>query len=378
MLLSVSSTVGIVIDVLIVAILAIFALIGFKKGFFKSVLSMLSTIVVLVISVLGAGWLSNILNKIYDFTGFIAGKLCKSIASMGTFYSEPIAEGVSGADIVGAIPSSTNGFLKKLMSHVLKPLSASEIQGETVANIVSGAFASIIMLIISGIILFIALKIIIAIASRLFDNITRNRVFGATNKLLGLVFGAVKGFVVLIVFVIALTLLTVIPLINTKLTPIIQDHTKIARPLYNYTDEMVEKYVIDGKIVQKWIDNLWDNKYKGKGDDVTPPATADGSLAHPYDITLTESEGVYTATITIDFTSVTELYYKLNPSQLAGNFGLEVTVTDVEVSVMNTSDTDTPIVDLTSLSKDSNYLIKFTKTGTETSVEATITLTANT
>ena len=183
---------------------------------------------------------------------------------MGSFYGETIPEGVSGADIVKNIPASTNGFLKKLMSYVLEPLSASEIQGATVADIVSGAFASIIMMIIAGIILFIAIKIVIMLASRLFDNITRNRVFGKINKVFGLVFGAVKGFLIVVMFAFVLTLLTVVPLVNTKLSPIIQDNTKIARPIYNYTDEFVEEHVIDGKLVQKWIDNLWENKYKDK------------------------------------------------------------------------------------------------------------------
>ncbi|MBO5909955.1 MAG: CvpA family protein [Clostridia bacterium] len=286
MLLSVSSTMGIVFDVLIVGILVVLGLIGFRKGFFKSVISLFSTLVVIIISFMFAGHLARLVNKIYDFTGLIAGKLSSGIASMGTFYSEPIPAGVSGQDIINNIPSSTNGFLKKLMSYVLEPLSASDVEGATVADIVSGSFASIIMLIISAIVLFIAIKIIIAIASRLFDNITRNRVFGAANKLGGLAFGVVKGFLIVIIFTVVLTLLTVIPTVNTKLTPIIQDNTKIARPVYNYTDEFIEKHVIDGKIVQKWIDNLWENKYKDRGDD-TPVLEPNGTVERPYQITLT-------------------------------------------------------------------------------------------
>ena len=313
MLLSVSSTVGMVLDVLIVALLVIFGFIGFRKGFFKSVLSLFSTIVVVVISFLCAGHLAKLINKIYDFTGLIAGKLCGGIASMGTFYSQTIPEGVSGKDLINSIPASTNGFLKKLMSYVLEPLSAGDVQGSTVAEIVSGSFASIIMLIISAIVLFIAIKIIIAIASRLFENITRNRVFGAVNKLGGFAFGAIKGFLIILIFTVVLTLLTVVPAVNTKLTPVIQDNTKIAKPIYNYTDEFIEKQLIDGKIVQKWIDNLWENKYKDRGDD-TPVVdnTPNGTVEKPYVITLNENEGEYTAAITIDFTINNEVYYSID------------------------------------------------------------------
>lgn len=373
-----ASGVGIAIDVAIVVLLVIFGLIGFKKGFFKSVLSMISTVVVLVVSILCASPLANLINKIYDFTGLIAGKLCKAIASMGAFYNQTIPEGVSGKDIANNIPSSTNGFLKKLMSYVLDPLKAGDIEGATVADIVSGAFASIIMVIIAGIILFIAIKIVIALASRLFDNITRNRVFGATNKLLGLAFGAAKGFLIIIAFTIILTLMTVVPFINTKLTPIIQDNTHIAKPIYNYTDEMVEKYVVDGKVIQKWIENLWDNKYKGKGEDKPAPSTTEGTLEKPHTIEIVEGEpGVFTATITIDFATSESVYYKLTPGgvvQCAFNLNIETTA---GYEVYDSSDTTQSIADLSSLSDTANYIIKFTKVGDQASVNANFTLTQN-
>ncbi len=378
MLLAMSKTIGVAIDVIIVALIVVFAFIGLRKGFFKSVLSMISGVVVIIVSFLLASPVAKLINKIYDFNGLLAGKLCKSIAGMNPFYSQVISEGVSGADLVNQIPSSTNGFLKKLMSHVLKPLSAGDVQGATVADIVSGAFASIIVTIIVGILLFILIKIIIALATRLFDNITKNRVFGATNKLLGLAFGAVKGFIIVVVFAIVLTFLTVIPTVNTKLTPILQDQTKIARPIYNYTDEMVEKYVVDGKLVQKWVDGLWENKYKGKGDDTETPApelpAEDGTIANPYTIELTESDGVYTATITIDFSAVEEVYYSLDLSTiLTTTFDLGVT-TDLEYSVMDSSNTETTIDNLTALDQTKTYLIKFTK-GAEAEAEIAIAVT---
>lgn len=378
MLLSMSSTIGIAVDVAIVALIVILAFIGLHKGFFKSVLSMISTVVVIVVSVIFASPLAKIINRIYDFTGLMAKGLCKSIAGMGTFYSQPIPEGVSGVDVVNSIPSSTNGFLKKLMSYVLKPLSANEIQGETVANIVSGAFAAVIMAIITGVLLFIAIKIVLSLASRLFDNITRNRVMGTINKLLGFAFGAVKGLLIAVIFATVLTLLTVIPFVNTKLSPIIQDNTRIAKPIYNYMDSVVEKYVVDGKIVQKWVDNLWKNKYKDK-EDKPADNTPNGSLERPYTIVLTESEGVYTADITITFSDENVVrYYKLNPNVLSSDtFQLSVNIDTTVYKVYSIDDINTQITDLTQLDKTKSYIIKFSRVETQTSVQATIALTTN-
>ena len=379
MLLSVVSVAGIVFDVLVIGILAIFGLIGFKKGFFKSVISMLSTIVVIIISIFCASPLARLLNKFYDFTGLIGRGMCKGIASMGAFYSQPIPEGVSGADLVNSIPSSTNGFLKKLMSYALNPLSAADVQGATVADIVSGAFASVIMLIICAILLFILIKIILAIATRLFENITRNRVFGATNKLLGLTFGVLKGLVVVFIFSVVLTFLTVIPAINTKISPAIQDHSFISRPIYNFTDEMIEKQVVDGQIVQKWIDKLWQNKYKGRGGDAPADTSPNGTLARPYEVSLVEISGVYTATITINFDSADDVYYLLKPGVITTEtFKLDITVGDGTVyTVTSNTDTSTVLDNLEALSKGQNYIIKFTK-GTNTQVGGSLMLTPNT
>lgn len=374
MLLSISSVVGIAIDVIIVALLLIFGFIGFKKGFFKSILSLFSTLVVLIISIFCASPLAKLINKIYDFTALLAKPLCKAIAGMGSFYSHPIPDGVSGADIVSNIPAGTNGFLKKLMSYVLKPLSASDIQGATVADIVSGAFASIIMIIISGILLFVLIKIILAIASRLFDNITRNRVFGATNKLAGFAFGAVKGGLIVLVFTIVLTLLTVVPVVNKKISPIIQDNTKIARPIYNTTDKMMEKYIVDGKIVQKWIDNLWENKYKDKGDNNSSVEVPNGSYARPYIVELTNNASVYSSTLKLNFAISNVVYYSVDATGIDHTpFTMYIEATGVEMEVYSSADLSTS-VDASSLTNDNTYIVKVTKTGDATLLDALLIL----
>ncbi len=376
MLLSVSSVMGIAIDVLIIGLLLIFGFIGFRKGFFKSIISLFSTLVVLILSFCFAGGLAKLINKMYDFTGLIADKLCKGIADMHSFYSQTIPAGMSGKDLVNNIPASTNGFLKKLMSYVLNPLSAADVEGATVAEIVSGSFASVIMLIISAIILFIAIKIVLAIASRLFDNITRNRVFGATNKLLGFAFGAAKGLLVVLVFTVVLTFLTVMPAVNTKMMPIIQDNTHVAKPIYNTTDKFIEKHVIDGKLIQNWIDDLWENKYKGRGDkNLVPDTSPNGTVERPYIINLVNNESVYTATVTIDFTVGNEVYYSIDATVIDhGSFALgSSNVTEIEMLVYDSADMETAL-DIANLTNDKTYILKFTKIGTENNVQTILML----
>lgn len=375
-ILSVTSSVGLAIDIIIIALIVIFGIIGYVKGFFKSVISMVSTIVVLVLSVLLANQFATLINKIYDFTGLIAGKISKGVASMGVFYSQAIPADVSGAEIAEQIPPTTNSFLKTLMTKVLKPLSASQIEGATVADIVSGAFASIIMTIIAGILIFVLIKIVIALVSRLFDNIARTQVLGYVNKIAGLAFGAIKGLVIVVVFAGVLTFLTVVPLVNTKISPIIQDNTKVGKVVYNYTDEFVEKHVIDGNLLQKWISNLWDNKY----DDKPQVAEPNGNLDNPYNMPLREVEWGLTATIEVELgESFGIKYYKFKADLTETNFTFAIDMTDAGCILYSADDTETEITDYTNLETSKQYIIGIRGNADGVlNIQANITITPNT
>jgi hypothetical protein len=73
------------------------------------------------------------------------------------------------------------------------------------------------------------------------------------------------------------------------------------------------------------------------------------------------------------------MYYSLNPNQVSSEtFTLSIATVGEELSYTITSatDTNTAISDLTTLSKEQNYIIKFTK-GTNTQVNASLMLTPN-
>lgn len=376
-LLSISSGVGIGIDVAIVGLVLILALIGLRKGFIKSVLAMLSSIAEIVISVFCASPFAKLINKIYNVNGWLGGKLCKSIAGMGEFYSTEIPAGVSGADLASSIPSSTNGVLQKLMQYVLKPLQASEVQGSTVAEIVSGAFASIIVTVVAGIILFILFKIVVALISKLFDKIAQKGVLGGLNRILGFAFGFVKGALIVVVIAFVMTILTVIPKVNTKVYPLIQDHTKVAKIVYNHTDEFVEKHLIDNKIVQKWIDSMWENKYKTNNTEL-PEVTPDGTSANPYKIDLIQMGNTFTSNYGINFDEATEVYCYFDVTTIEQDtFTLAVQVENAEWSLYEREVLDTALTEINNLDKTKNYIIKITKSNEVTEVELNIVITPN-
>jgi hypothetical protein len=52
--------------------------------------------------------------------------------------------------------------------------------------------------------------------------------------------------------------LSLIPAVNDTITPIIQDNTYVEKFIYNQTDDIVGKYVVEGEMIQEWINSLWE------------------------------------------------------------------------------------------------------------------------
>ena len=101
----------------------------------------------------------------------------------------------------------------------------------------------------------------LAILGKLFDNIARTKVLGGLNRALGFVFGLVKGACIVIIINIIAVALSLVPMINnTVIKPVIQENTKIEKFVYEKTDYVIGKYVIEGELVQNWIDSLWEKR----------------------------------------------------------------------------------------------------------------------
>ena len=255
------STIGIVIDIVIVAALVIFAIIGFSKGFLKSVISLFSWVVCVGVAVLVAKYVAGWLNGIFNFSGLIGDKISVALANTNDYFKSTIADynGDKGA-IISAIPADINGLLKQLVKVVIENNNVPLESDATIASYVGGSLGGIIMVIIAGVLVFIVLKILLALLSKLFDNIAKTKVLGVLNKVLGLVFGVIKAGLVIIVFNFILVGLSLIPAVNNTIKPLIQDNTHIEKVIYNQTDKFVGKHVIEGDMVQKWISSAWNNR----------------------------------------------------------------------------------------------------------------------
>lgn len=256
------STIGLVIDIAIILTLVIFAIIGFKKGLLKSIISLFSWIVCIIIAVLTAKYVAGWINGIYNFAGLIGNKIATSLAKTNEFFTQAInVYESSGKDaLIAAIPSNINKLLKQLITVVFNHTAVDMSSTETIGTVVGSSLGHICMVIISGILVFIVLKIAVALLNKLFDKISNTKILGGLNKVLGLILGLLKGAVIIIIVNCVLVGLSLVPAVNKTITPIIQDNTHVEKFIYNKTDELAGKYLIEGNMIQDWLTNLWNNR----------------------------------------------------------------------------------------------------------------------
>lgn len=354
---STSHYVGIVIDLIVALTLLTFAFLGYHNGFLKSLIALFSTTIVILIAIYFANGFAKLINSIYDFTALIADKMAPSIEKMSEVYSMTFPSGMSGTEFYNSYidASSTNSLIKKFFKFALKGYSSSELEGLKVSEVLAGSVASIIMTIIAGILLFILIKIALSFLSRLFDNISRTRVLGGLNKIIGFAFGALQGATIVVIFVIITICVSFVPKLNKKIYPLIQEDTKIVKVIYNTTDKLVDKYFIKSDVITKWVNNLWDNRYLTKEEKKETIA----DTAEVLDTSkFVENDGTYSATFNLTL-DTEEQYFKLNKfitDKTTCNITLTLTI-DGEATVT------------TKLLKVSDLATEITRDGTSTDTE---------
>ncbi len=248
------ATIGLIIDVVIVCALVISAIIGYKKGFLKSVLAFFSWAVCIFVAIFAARYVANWVNHIYNFDGLIGGGIAKGLIKNNEYFAT-----LATNYLPENMPSGL-GFLGQLTKVVFNNINGNFAEDETIASVVGRSVGHICMIIICALLIFIILKIVLLIINKIIDKITKTKVIGVINKIFGAIFGFLKAMCIIIVFNVVLSFLTLIPAVNKTVKPLIRENTYIERVIYTTTDKVVENKVVNGDMIKNWLSNMWDNK----------------------------------------------------------------------------------------------------------------------
>ena len=199
------------IDIIFIAIIVVFAIIGLAKGLFESILSIFSTALSIVVAILTSKYVAAFLNNIVHCNDFFA----KQIVAWGWVSKDGVT----------------------LFNKTFSP--------EQLANTLT--------IILSVVAVWLLIKLAIWLLSKLFDNVTTSSsAISGLNRVLGMIFGAAKGF---IIGVVALGLVSVVTIFG----------------LGKNIEEQIQKNGMTNfvyKYVNEWVANTLDDKIEdilGKG-----------------------------------------------------------------------------------------------------------------
>lgn len=230
-----------VIDIIVIAVLLVFAIIGMVKGFLNTLLSLFSTLASFGVAIFCAKPVSQFLNKIFNFVGFIASKLVGPLTGTITpFETSGATEALTGAQVKEYFAADGLSFQERIFSLFIDDsatfeyMESAAASDQNVIQFIAEGLAAIISVIVSAILVFILIKIAVLLLSKLFNAITKIRAINGLDRTLGLLVGVIKAS-----FLICLTLGVFYLLANNTVQGWI-DNSTVTKWVYNYVTQLVD------------------------------------------------------------------------------------------------------------------------------------------
>ena len=225
------------IDIVFIAILAVFAIIGLWRGLFDSLLALISSGVALTIAIFTAKPVAKFLNNLLKINKWFSDILTKTVGKDGTITL----------------------FGKTELSFGVKE----------VAEFLSIVFAIIVI--------FILIKLAVWLLAKLFDSVaSSSTIASGLNKVLGLVFGLARGLFVVVVALSLCCVFSSTKLIGNKIQETV-DNSSITKYVYKYVSDYTEK-IFDKTDTASYIKDVVNKTQPAEETPaVTPAETPSGS-----------------------------------------------------------------------------------------------------
>lgn len=195
------------IDIIILLILVFFVGWGFYKGLIFSVLSLFGNFVNFIISLALTRPVASLLNSWFHLEGALTNGFASHLTKMSAGFNTNIV-GMTTSEIRSHV-ASTLTESKFPMKNLFKTML--RIDGDSIINktslslndILSKSFAQFFTLIISFVIVFVLIWLVLFLISLISKQAKKVDGIRITDRILGLVFGIIKGsFVICVVFAI--------------------------------------------------------------------------------------------------------------------------------------------------------------------------------
>ncbi|MGN1222631.1 MAG: CvpA family protein [Christensenellales bacterium] len=225
-----------VLDIILVVFIAIVGLIGFSKGFIKTMLSLIGSVLSWTAAYFVAKPLVSLMDNIFNTTNKIASHIIPKITPYFTEFENKL-----GSEILSE-NCSAGGILKTAFKFFINPDTVYE-NSTTLTTNLGNFLAGIAVFAICMIVAFILIKLAILILSKIFDALKKDSpAFSGLDRLLGFIFGLAKSLVFIAVIFLIANLVQGVPQIATFLDKVFEGST-VAKPLYDFTTNILSKYI---------------------------------------------------------------------------------------------------------------------------------------
>ena len=248
------------VDFIIIGILLIFIIIGCCKGFVFSILSLFGTSVNFLISVALCKPVSNLLNSTFGLNTAISKSFTSKLTTMSSNFDIPLSSFTTQSDLNTHISetlnnSSLSGFSKKILSNTIV-VTPENVQNSnlTLNNIISKSLATFISLIISFIVVFVLIYLILWLISFLSKKANQISDIRFTDRLLGSIFGFIRGSLLIIFIFLILSFFNQNGLFSGLFNHI--NNSTIGNWLYTSVKTFSDKYINFKEIIKSIIDKV--------------------------------------------------------------------------------------------------------------------------
>ena len=185
-----------VLDIIVICVLVLFGIIGMVKGFLNTIISLFGNLASLAVAILCAKPVAKFLDKIFGIVSGIGGKIAGSLASSVKPFADGTVGELTGAQLKEYLANDGLSMQERIMKLFIED-SASFTTDQMVVDYIGQRIAAIAALVIAVVVMFIILRLAVFLLAKLFDALTKNRAIGGLDRAMGLIFGLVKGAIII-------------------------------------------------------------------------------------------------------------------------------------------------------------------------------------
>ena len=232
------------IDIAVLAVLAIFAFVGWRRGLIDAVLSLFNTLVSIILAFWASKPFAGFLEHCFKVTSWLAKNISNMLAGWSSSFATAVESSITGTQAIQA--SSLSGWQQTILKLMVDECVIEA--GSKPADVFASILAPVALIVVSGILAFILIKLAVFLLTKLFDALLKSRTLKSLDRLLGLVLGAVKGALIICV-IMGITIF--IP--NDKIITEI-DKTKLTKIAYQPVTDFIRVNIADK--LQAWAEDI--------------------------------------------------------------------------------------------------------------------------